>query len=213
MPPRSPTACGSLPPEGAFAPRGGPSALKPARFFETPAQFRAWLTKNAKTATELVVGFHKKDSGRPSMSWSESVDEALCVGWIDGVRKRIDATSYQIRFTPRKPGSVWSAINIAKVAALEQAGRMKAAGRKAFAARSEAKSRIYSFEQAERLTELPPALAAVFRKHKEAWAFFQAQPPGYRHQMLWRVLSAKRETTQAARLDKLIAASQAHSRL
>lgn len=175
-------------------------------FFETPAAFRAWLKRHARSATELVVGFHKVGSGRPHMTWPQSVDEALCVGWVDGVRKRIDEHAYQIRFTPRKPSSTWSAINIERVRVLEEQGRMTPAGLAAFAHRREAKSRTYAYEQREAVA-LAPADEALFRKHKAAWAFFEAQPPGYRKRLVWRVLSAKQQATREKRLAALIEAS------
>ena len=181
-------------------------------FFATPAHFRAWFAQHAATQTELIVGFYKRDAGKPSITWPESVDEALCVGWIDGVRKRIDDEAYMIRFTPRKPTSTWSAINIERVRVLTEEGRMTEAGLKAFALRREAKSKIYAYEQAETAT-LTPQEEKLFRKNKAAWKFFEAQPPGYRHQMLWRIVSAKREATRAARLAKLVEASQNGLRL
>ncbi len=181
-------------------------------YFATPAAFAAWLAKNAATHNELIVGFYKRGSGLPSMTWQESVDEALCVGWIDGVRTNVDHQSYKIRFTPRKPTSTWSKINIERVRILTADGRMQEAGLKAFAQRVAAKSVIYSYEQAERAA-LTPAQETLFRKNKKAWKFFEAQPPGYRHQMIWRVISAKRPETQVARLDKLIEASSASLRL
>lgn len=181
-------------------------------FFETPAEFRAWLQRHGQAESELIVGFHKRGSGRPSMTWSESVDEALCFGWIDGVRTRIDDDSYKIRFTPRKPTSIWSAINIDKVHALQAAGRMTPAGLDAFARRTDDKSRVYAYEQAAH-AELEPAQAAEFRKHRKAWAFFQAQPPGYRHLAAWHVVSAKRPETRQARLQKLIEASASGRRV
>jgi uncharacterized protein YdeI (YjbR/CyaY-like superfamily) len=137
------------------------------------------------------------------MSWPESVDEALCVGWIDGVRKRIDDVSYQIRFTPRKPGSIWSAINIAKVEALSAAGRMRPAGLAAFALRSEARSVIYAYEQAQTAT-LTAAEERLFKRDKAAWAYWQSTPPGYQKQMLHRITTAKKAETRAARLKKLM---------
>ncbi len=182
------------------------------RFFATPADFRRWLAAHAADATELLVGFHKIGSGRPSMSWSESVDEALCFGWIDGVRKRIDEASYSIRFTPRKPGSIWSAINIAKVERLQAAGRMAPAGTAAFALRTGARSRVYSYEQ-DAPAELSPSELRTFKRDKAAWRYFENAPPGYRQQMLHRICQAKRPETRAARLDKLIAASAAGQRL
>lgn len=181
-------------------------------FFETPAAFRAWLRKHAAKATELIVCFHKRESGRPCMTWQESVDEALCVGWIDGVRTRIDEVSYKIRFSPRRPSSIWSAINIARVQVLQGEGRMTPAGLAAFERRSEAKSRIYAYEQVKR-AELLPAQEAEFRRHRKAWQFFQAQAPSYRHRMAWSVTSAKREATRALRLARLIEASAKGLRL
>src|SRR4029079_510044 len=139
---------------------------------------------------ELIVGFYKRDSGRPSMTWPESVDEALCFGWIDGVRTRIDDVSSKIRFTPRKTTSTWSAINIARVQALQAEGRMQKAGLEAFKHRRAVRSKIYAYEQAAG-AELDRKDEAQFRKNKKAWKFFEAQPPGYRHQMIWRIISAK----------------------
>ncbi|HEY1091343.1 MAG TPA: YdeI/OmpD-associated family protein [Burkholderiaceae bacterium] len=181
-------------------------------FFATPKDFRAWLAKHAANETELIVGFYKRDSGHASITWPESVDEVLCFGWIDGVRTRIDELSYKIRFTPRKSTSTWSAINIARVEVLTAEGRMQPAGLAAFEHRREAKSKIYAYEQAAR-AELDPQDEALFRKNKKAWKFFAAQPPGYRHQMVWRVISAKRAETRAARLAKLIEASENGMRL
>ncbi|MES2581086.1 MAG: YdeI/OmpD-associated family protein [Pseudomonadota bacterium] len=181
-------------------------------FFETPAHFRDWFAQHAATETELIVGFYKRDTGKASITWPESVDEALCVGWIDGVRKRMDDAAYFIRFTPRKPTSIWSAINIERVRVLTQEGRMTAAGIQAFALRREAKSNIYSYEQTETAT-LSPQEEKLFRKNTAAWAFFEAQPAGYRHQMIWRIVSAKRAATRARRLDLLLAASQDGQRL
>lgn len=181
-------------------------------FFATSADFRRWLDANAETARELLVGFHKVGSGLPSLSWSESVDEALCHGWIDGVRKRIDEHRYSIRFTPRKPGSIWSAINIAKVAQLETEGRMHAAGLRAFAGRSEARSRVYSHER-EIDAELSAAELRAFRRERVAWDFFEATPPSYRKVMLHWITTAKRAETRAARLLKLMTACAAGERL
>ncbi len=175
------------------------------RFFDDAAAFGAWLAANAGSARALLVGFHAVRSGRPSMSWPESVDEALCVGWIDGVRRRIDASAYAIRFSPRTPGSIWSAVNIAKVEALRAQGRMTAAGEAAFAARREARSRVYAYEQAEAATLAPDELAR-FRADPLAWAFFEATPPGYRKVVLHWVTTAKREATRASRLAQLVAA-------
>jgi uncharacterized protein YdeI (YjbR/CyaY-like superfamily) len=181
-------------------------------FFATAAEFGAWLAKHGASESELVVGFYKRGSGRPSMTWPESVDEALCYGWIDGVRKSIDTHSYQIRFTPRRPTSTWSAINIERVRVLQGDGRMQEAGLNAYAQRREAKSRIYSYEQAGQAT-LVRELEAQFRRNKAAWKFFEAQPPGYRHLVTWWIISAKRAATREARLAKLIEASQCQVRL
>lgn len=182
------------------------------RFFETPAALGSWFTRNAATESELIVGFYKRASGRDSITWPESVDEALCVGWIDGVRSRIDDEAYKIRFTPRKPTSTWSAINIERVRVLRAEGRMTDAGLRAFAQRREAKSKIYAYEQAEAAV-LSPLEEAQFRKNKVAWTFFEAQPPGYRHQMIWRIVSAQRSATRDGRLAKLVAASELGTRL
>jgi uncharacterized protein YdeI (YjbR/CyaY-like superfamily) len=174
-------------------------------FFPHAEAFRQWLVANALSATELLVGFHKVGSGQPSMSWSESVDEALCFGWIDGVRRRIDDDTYSIRFTPRKPGSTWSAINIAKVAQLEAEGRMTPAGLAAFAKRSEAKSGIYSYER-EASAELTASELRDFKRQKAAWAFFQGMPAGYQKVVFHWVTSAKKPETRVSRFDKLLAA-------
>ena len=183
-----------------------------ATFFEAADRFAAWLEKHGGTKTELVVGYHKRGSRRPSMTWAESVDAALCFGWIDGVRKRIDEYAYQIRFTPRKTTSIWSRINIERVSVLSREGRMRAAGLKAFAHRREHKSKIYSYEQ-RKIAALDPAAEARFRKAKTAWKFFAAQPPGYRQQVIWRIVSAKRPETRERRLQDLILASKEKRRL
>ncbi len=182
------------------------------KFFATAAAFGDWLGQHGATEVELIVGFHKRGSGLASMTWPESVDEALCFGWIDGVRKRIDELSYQIRFTPRKPASTWSAVNVERVRVLAGEGHMHEAGLAAYARRIESKSGIYSYEQSQ-AAELAPQDEARFRRNKAAWRFFQSQPAGYRHLMIWRVLNAKRAETRQARLAKLIEASQAGVRL
>ncbi|MCS0632630.1 YdeI/OmpD-associated family protein [Telluria mixta] len=181
-------------------------------FFEKAEDFRAWLSAQAHEAKELLVGFHKVGTGKPCMSWSESVDQALCHGWIDGVRKRVDDATYTIRFTPRKAGSIWSAVNIDKVAKLREQGLMTPAGEAAFAQRSEDRSRVYSHER-ETPAELSPEDLARFQRHKAAWAFFEACPPGARKRMLHVVTSAKKPETRAARLDRLIAACAEGRRL
>lgn len=179
--------------------------------FATPAALRKWFEQHHTSAQALWVGFHKKGSGKPSITWPESVDEALCVGWIDGVRKSLGEDSYVIRFTPRKPTSIWSVVNVNRVAALTAEGRMQPAGLAAFAARSQAKTGVYAFEQDA--PELAASDVRIFKQNKAAWKFFEAQPPGYRRQMSWRVTSAKREETRAKRLLQLIEASAAGARL
>ncbi|MEO5721816.1 MAG: YdeI/OmpD-associated family protein [Chthoniobacterales bacterium] len=181
-------------------------------FFATPKDFRAWLRAHHADHTELWVGFYRRASGRQSITWPESVDEALCVGWIDGLRKGIDELSYKIRFTPRRAGSTWSAVNLARVAGLTREKRMRAAGLKVFAERIEAKSGIYAYEQREAAT-FPPAFVKLFRTRGQAWDFFQAQPAGYRKTMTWWVIKAQRPETRAKRLERLIAESEAGRRM
>lgn len=172
------------------------------KFFRSPSAFRAWLTKHHAAKRELLVGFRKKGSGKPSMSWPESVDEALCFGWIDGVRKRVDDDSYTIRFTPRQPRSIWSTVNIKRATELQALGLMRPTGLRAFEAREENRSGIYAYEQ--RTATLPEPYAGRMRKHGTAWSFFQAQPPSYRKTIGWWIVSAKKEETRLKRLDKLI---------
>ena len=181
-------------------------------FFANSQAFQLWLAAHADSATELLVGFHKVGSGQPCMSWSESVDEALCVGWIDGVRRRIDDARYSIRFTPRKPQSIWSAVNITKFAQLEAAGRMQPAGARAFALRSEARSGVYAYEREDSAELSAPELAA-FQHDAAAWAFFERTPPSYRKVVLHWITTAKKPETRAARLAKLVEASSAGRRL
>jgi uncharacterized protein YdeI (YjbR/CyaY-like superfamily) len=172
-------------------------------FFPTPADFRAWLEAHHAQESELLVGFYKKGSGQPSITWPESVDEALCFGWIDGVRRRRDDASYTIRFTPRQARSTWSAVNIKRVQELTAQGRMHPAGLTAFAARSDANSAIYAYEQRHTAT-LDPIEEQQFQANRPAWAFFQAQPPSYRRTALYWVVSAKRAETRQKRLATLI---------
>lgn len=181
--------------------------MKP-RYFATPAQLRAWLEKNHATKKELLVGFYKKGSGRPSITWPESVDEALCFGWIDGVRRSLGEEAYTIRFTPRKTTSIWSSVNVARVATLTEQGRMKDAGHRAFAARKPHKTGVYSFERKEVAT-LSPIQEKRLRANRKAAAFFDAQAPWYRRTALHWVVSAKREDTRERRLAQLIADSEA----
>jgi len=172
------------------------------RFFKTPADFRKWLEANHGKARELWVGFHKK-GGKPSITWPESVQEALAFGWIDGIRKSVDESSYTIRFSPRRASSVWSAINIRIAKELIAEGRMRAAGLRAFEARKENRSGVYSYEN--RPETLPSAYEKRLRKNPAAWKAFQERPPGYRRTVTWWVLSAKKEETRLSRLDQLIA--------
>ena len=181
-------------------------------FFEDAQAFRAWLAAHAHTGRELLVGFHKVGTGTPCMSWSESVDQALCYGWIDGVRKRVDDATYTIRFTPRRPGSIWSAVNIDKVARLRAQGLMMPAGEAAFAQRLDDRSRVYAHERASP-AELDPDALARFQSNAAAWAYFQTCPPGYRRQVLHIVTGAKKPETRAARLKKLIDACAQGRRL
>ncbi len=180
-------------------------------FFADSKDLRKWFRRHHATVKEIWIGFYRKDSGRRSITWPESVDEALCVGWIDGIRKRIDEVSYMIRFTPRRRLSNWSAVNIKRAAALTNAKRMQPAGLAAFGARREDESRIYSYEQ--RRDHLEEPYQSRLRSHQKAWAFFQAQSPSYRKVLCWWVTSAKQEPTRQKRLEKLIGESERGKRL
>lgn len=175
-------------------------------FFASPAEFGVWLAKHHATDQELIVGYYKVATGKPSMTWSESVDEALCFGWIDGVRRTYDEHSYTIRFSPRRPTSKWSTININKMNALIRQKRVHPAGLKAFRARTEEKSGTYSYEQ-RHSAKLDRALERGFRANGAAWKYFQSRPPGYRKLCIWWIVSAKREETRQKRLRELIEAS------
>ena len=179
--------------------------MKP-RFFATPADFRAWLARNHGRAGELLVGFHKRDSGRPSITWPQSVDEALCFGWIDGVRRRIDDRRYTIRFTPRRRGSIWSAVNIKRAQELQNMGRMAPAGLAAFEARRDDRSAIYSYEQ-RKSAELPPPMMRPLEANAAAMKDFEARAPWYRRAVAHWVISAKKDETRRKRLETLIACS------
>jgi uncharacterized protein YdeI (YjbR/CyaY-like superfamily) len=183
------------------------AAARPT-FFATPADFRAWLAKHHATADVLLVGFYKRDTGKPSITWPESVDEALCFGWIDGVRHSLGAEAYTIRFTPRRPRSIWSAVNIGRVKALVAERRMQPAGLKAFEARQDDRSAIYAYEQRKTATLTGPYLDQL-KANAKAWAHFQQRPPGYQHLAAFWVLSAKQEPTRQRRLAALIAACAA----
>jgi uncharacterized protein YdeI (YjbR/CyaY-like superfamily) len=187
-----------------------PPATAP-RFFSTPAAFRAWLEKNHASKTEPWVGLYRTGSGRPSITWPESVAEALCFGWIDGVRKTIDGESYMIRFTPRKPTSIWSNVNIRKMTELIAEGRVAPAGLAAWSHRTEQRSGVYSFEN--KPGELDEASERALKANRAAWKFFSAQPPYYRRLVCHYVGSAKKAETRARRLEALIAHSAAGERI
>ncbi|HSV10560.1 MAG TPA: YdeI/OmpD-associated family protein [Hanamia sp.] len=176
-------------------------------FFSTQSSFRKWLEKNHGKAKELLVGFYKVNSGKESMSWSQSVDEAICFGWIDGVRKSIDSESYSIRFTPRKPGSIWSAINIQKVENLSKQGFMHPSGLAAFEKRKEHKSRIYSYEKPPE--NLSKDFLKKFQSNKKAWKYFQSMAPSYQRTAIHWVMNAKQENTRIKRVAELINDSEA----
>ena len=180
-------------------------------FFPTQEQFREWLAKHHQKETELLVGFYKVNSKKPSMSWSESVDQALCFGWIDGIRRSIDEESYTIRFTPRKKSSIWSAINIKKVEELTKAGLMLPEGLKAFELRSEERSKVYSHEREAYL--LYPEFEKQFKANKTAWEYFSNQAPSYRKVMIHWIMSAKQEKTRLSRLEKTINISAEQKRM
>jgi uncharacterized protein YdeI (YjbR/CyaY-like superfamily) len=182
------------------------------KFFETPAAFRRWLEKNHKIANELLVGYHKVGTGRPCMTWAESVAEALCFGWIDGIRRRVDENCYTIRFTPRRPRSKWSAVNLRLIQELEAAGRMTDAGRAVHAARVDKDAAGYTYEPRPDVTFDRERLR-TFKANRSASKFFEAQPPGYRRRVTWWVMSAKQEQTRDARMQKLIDASAKGKRL
>ena len=183
----------------------GAVALEP-RFFATPEEFRDWLEANHASESELWVGFHKKGSGKPSITWPESVEQALCFGWIDGVRRSLGGTSYAIRFTPRKPSSNWSRVNVETAERLERSGLMRPSGLKAFEARSEARTAIYAYEQA-REAELSDDHARELRANRDAWEYFQSKPPWYRRSAIRWIVSAKKEETRKRRLTTLIECS------
>jgi uncharacterized protein YdeI (YjbR/CyaY-like superfamily) len=178
--------------------------MKPT-FFSSAADFRRWLEEHSARSTELWVGYFKAGSGKASVTWAESVDQALCYGWIDGLRKGIDDTRYMIRFTPRKPTSTWSAVNIKRVELLNAQGLMKSPGLAAFRARRENRSGLYSYEQ--RLTQLPEPYGSILAKNALAYEFLSAQPASYRRAAIWWVVSAKKEATRERRLKQLIADS------
>ena len=173
---------------------------------------RQWFEQNHSSAEELCAGFYKKSTGEPSVTWPESVDVALCFGWIDGVRKNIDSARYQIRFTPRRAQSIWSTVNLNRVPELIRLGLMRPEGIAAFERRKAVKSGIYAYEQ-KKAPELTTDHLRKFRAHPAAWKFFEEQPPSYRRVVIWRVISARREETRFRRLDELIEACAEGRRL
>lgn len=179
--------------------------------FASAAEFRDWLEKNHRSVPALCVGLYRKDSGKGGMNYAEALDEALCFGWVDGVRRKVDGTSFSIRFTPRKAGSIWSLVNVRHAERLLATGRMTTHGMKVFAARLAHKTGIYSFEQKHHAFD--PALERKFRANKKAWAFWEAQPPGYRRIAMHWVSSAKRDETRLRRLMQLIVDSATGIRL
>jgi len=181
------------------------------KFFTSPQKFRQWLEKNHDRANELLLGFHKKDSGKKSVTYAQALDEALCFGWIDGVRTNLDETSYTIRFTPRKPTSIWSNVNVNHVERLKKEGRMQGAGLAAYERRTPERTGIYAFENRPR--ELSPEFEKTFSRNKAAWKFFQEQPAGYKRLMIFWTMSAKKEETRLSRLQRLIESSEKGVRL
>ena len=180
--------------------------------FNSAGKFRLWLKKNHNTKKELQVGFYKKASKRPGMTYKEAVDEALCFGWIDGIMHNIDAFSFAQRFTPRRPASIWSNINVSHVTRLTKAGKMHSAGIRAFKARKPGKTGVYSFEQKE-TASLPVSLLKKFKAHKAAWAFFSKQAPWYRRKIIHKINHGKKEETRMRSLQLVIAASAEQKRL
>lgn len=187
-------------------PRSGPT------FFPTPAHWRRWLTRHHAKQDELWVGYYKKDSGLKSITWPESVDQALCFGWIDGIRQRIDDVSYQIRFTPRRASSIWSAVNLRRIGELLAEGLVEPAGRAAFERRKESRSGLYSYEQ-RKLARFSAPLQAALHRNRKARTFWESQPSGYRQSATFWVMSAKRPATRERRMATLIQDSTAGQRI
>lgn len=180
-------------------------------FFKDQIEFRKWLEKNHSKESELLAGYYKVGSGKPSMTWSQSVDQALCFGWIDGVRKSIDSERYCIRFTPRKPTSIWSTVNLKKVEQLKEKGLMKESGLEIYNKRKPAYSGLYSFEN--ETSKLSDVFENEFMSHMSAWEFFKKQAPSYQKTILHWIMSAKQEKTQLSRLRKAIIASEKQTRI
>lgn len=175
--------------------------MKPT-FFKTPSQVRAWFQKNHAATPDLWIGFYKKASGKEGITYQQALDQALCFGWIDGIRRAYDESSYTIRFTPRRARSIWSAVNLKRAAELEQSGQMHEAGLAALHGRDKARTNLYSSENKDR--KLDPAQEKKFRANKKAWDWFSQQAPSYRHTASWWVISAKQEATRNRRLETLI---------
>ncbi len=184
--------------------------MKPI-FFKTQKDFRKWFENNSQKESELIVGFYKVSSGKPSITWSQSVDKAICFGWIDGVRKSIDDESYKIRFTPRKPSSIWSKINIDKAEELIKNKMMLPEGLEAFEKRKDSRSKIYAYEQKD--VKLDKEFEKIFKANKKAWEYFQSQPPSYKKQTIWGIINAKQESTKIKRLNELIKDSESHQHI
>jgi uncharacterized protein YdeI (YjbR/CyaY-like superfamily) len=180
-------------------------------YFQNQNEFRKWLEKNHYKEKEIIVGYYKVGTGKPSLTWSQSVDQAICFGWIDGIRRSVDSERYSIRFTPRKPTSNWSNVNIKKVEELKKLGLMKKPGLDVFNNRRDSKSGIYSFEN--EIPKLDDNFEQIFKANKKAWDFFVKQAPSYQKTRLHWVMSAKQETTNMTRLNKLIQASEKKNRL
>ena len=204
--------CSKAPGGACLSPflRRGTAVLPEPTFFRTEADFRRWLETNHAAAPELLVGFWKKGSGKPSIDWPQARDQALCFGWIDGLRKSLGEDAYTIRFTPRRNGSIWSKVNVERFEALKAAGLMTAAGEAAYE-RDKHRSGVYSYEKP--LAELTPDEEALFRKNKAAWADWEKRPAGYRRSALGWIAGAKRPETRAKRLSELIAVSSEGRRL
>lgn len=180
-------------------------------YFQDQDEFREWLEKNHFTKSEIIVGYYKTGTGKPSMTWSQSVDQAICFGWIDGIRRSIDEERYCIRFTPRKPTSNWSNVNIKKVENLQKKGLMKESGLRVYNSRKDSKSGIYSFEK--EAAKLDDTFEEIFKSNQIAWDFFAKQPPSYKKTHIYWVMTARQEATKISRLNKLITASEQHMRL
>ena len=178
--------------------------MKP-KFFRSALEFHQWLTANHDSCSELLIGFHKKTSGKKSITYPQALDEALCYGWIDGVRKSLNETSYTQRFTPRRPKSIWSLVNVRHVERLKKEGRMQPSGLAAFDAREAKRTGVYSFENRPR--ELSPEFQKIFQANKKAWQFYQSEPPSIRRICSFWVMSAKKEETRIRRLKELIESS------